>query len=123
MRYRRRPSPDDDPPTLVERLIMAILTPVMFNLSLLILVSSVFKRSWYMRRALLYPGAYTSVWLIALLLVGLPALLGFCLGAKRGATLLGHFFYTNMEHERSLQKTALAWASLFLISYLLAKLL
>lgn len=45
------------------------------------------------------------------------------LGVSRCAVWLGHLFFTNMEHEKDPYKTALAWACLFAVSYLLSRLM
>lgn len=61
--------------------------------------------------------AFASGWGWLVLLIFIPAIIGYQLGLERSATLLGHFFYTNIEHERSLKKTALAWAVFLFIEY------
>ena len=123
MRHPRFQPEEDLSPTLAERLLMAALAPVVFNVSIVIALSTVFKRSRVVDRFLLHSGATTSLWLLGFLLIGVPALAGFMLGVNRCAVWLGHLFLTNMEHEKDLLKTALAWGCLFLTAYLFSKLL
>lgn len=107
-------------PDLHERLLMAILAPIFFNLSILIVLWTFFRRSIDLAKLLVYQThwSYISFFLIA---VVLPALVGFRLGAEKCAVLLGHLFCTNMEHERNLIKTLLAWGAIFFFAYLVAQ--
>lgn len=106
-------------PSFQERLLMAVLAPIFFNLSILIVLAVFLRRSLRLGAYLFYhphwPGA-----LIFLIAVALPALAGFTMGVKRFATLLGHFFYTNMEHEKDVKITLASWVGFLLIAYLLS---
>jgi len=93
----------------------------MFNLSILIMMSTVFRRSRFLDKVFA-PAAHSSARLLAFLLIGVPAITGFILGVNRLATLLGHFFMTNDGEERSPIKTLLAWAGLSLLIYLISRL-
>jgi hypothetical protein len=98
---------------------MAVLAPIFFNLSVLIVIALFFRRSRYLGKFLFYqPHWHWS--LIFLVAIVIPALAGFAMGAPRSATLLGHLFYTNMDHEKDITKTFAAWAALFLVAYLLS---
>lgn len=121
MRSIRRRREEDEPPTLLERLVMAALAPIMFNVSILIVIGTFFKRGRFLEK-LLAPTLLTSPWLLGFLLIGLPAITGFVLGVNRLATLLGHFFMTNDGEEMSPLKTLLAWGGLFLLIYLISRL-
>lgn len=106
---------------MAERLAMAVLAPVMFNVSILIMIGTFFKRGRFLEK-LLAPTLLTSPWLLGFLLIGVPAITGFVLGVNRLATLLGHFFMTNDGEEKSLLKTLCAWGSLFLLVYCISRL-
>jgi hypothetical protein len=121
MRQRSRLLKKDDTEdelSLQNRLLTALLAPVFFNLSIFIFIGLISRRSRLMGKLLIYEGHL----LIALLLL-LPAIAGFMMGTSKFATLLGHFFGTNMEHERDLRITAALWIGLGLIAYLLSRLI
>lgn len=109
-------------PSFSERIAMAFLAPLFFNFSLLICLGLFSRRS----RAFAWIASYeglTSSWGWLAILVLVPAVVGYRLGAERCAILLGHFFYTNLEHEKNVGKTALAWGCLLVVAYLIAHLL
>lgn len=110
----------DKQPSVNERIVMALLAPLFFNLSLLICFFLLFRRA----RRLGVLGAYeafTSAWGLFVLLIVIPAVVGYRLGGDKCATLLGHFFYTNVGSERSLPKTTLAWGTFLLVAYVVHK--
>lgn len=111
MRQRRFRSEEDLPPTLADRLLMAVLAPVVFNVSIVIALGTLFRRSSTLDNFLLHSSGDSSPWLLGFLLVGVPALAGFILGVNRCAVWLGHLFFTNMEHEKDPYKTGFAWAA------------
>ena len=119
-RSRRSPEENDEALSLSDRLLAAVLAPVAFNISVIILLAVLFRRSRFIGKVL-----YNDIQLLGnfllLALVILPALTGFFTGTARFITLLGHFFYTNMEHENDARITAAAWACLFLVAYLLLR--
>lgn len=114
------PEKDDEPVSLSDRLFAAVLAPVVFNISVIIVLAVFFRRSRFIGRVL-----YNDVQLLGgtllLALVILPALIGLFMGTGRFVTLLGHFFYTNMEHEKDARITVAAWVCLFLVAYLLSR--
>lgn len=101
---------------------MAFLAPLFFNFSLLICLGLFSRRSRTLARIASYDGL-TSSWGWLVILVFVPAVVGYRLGAERCAILLGHFFYTNLEHEKSAGKTVLAWGCLLIVAYLISHLL
>lgn len=54
------------------------------------------------------------------LTIGVPALLGFGLGAGRSITMLGHLFYTNRGFEQNSLIALGLWIGLFFCALLLA---
>jgi hypothetical protein len=119
-RYRKPAGLQPKQPGLADRMLMAIVAPIVFNISIVIVIAMFFRRSRYLARYLLYP-TEISGGLVFLAACVLPAIAGFLMGASRFATLLGHFFYTNMDHEKDIAKTTAAWAGLILLAYLLSQ--
>ena len=98
---------------------MAALAPIAFNISIIIVLAVFFRCSRSLGRVLFYQANWSD-FLIFLVAGLLPAIAGFMMGTTKFATLLGHFFYTNMEHEKDLSKTIVVWFGLFAIAYLLS---
>lgn len=121
MRSRRTTDTDEDDtnPGLADRLLAAVLAPVVFNFSIIVVLAVFFRRSRGFGRILTHDIALLGNYLLWGLLI-LPALIGLLIGTSRFATLLGHFFYTNLEHERNSGITVAAWGCLFLVAYLLS---
>ena len=120
MLNRSRPSENEnEQPSLQDRLLIAVLAPIFFNISIIIVLAMFFRRSRFIGRFLFYQ-AHWSGFLVFLVAGLLPAVAGFMMGSTKFATLLGHFFYTNMEHERDMSKTIAVWLGLFFIAYLLS---
>lgn len=117
--YRKSTGPQPEQPGLADRMLMAVLAPIVFNFSIIIVIAMFFRRSRYLGRYLVYP-ADISGSLVFLAVCVFPAIAGFLMGSRRFATLLGHFFYTNMDHEKDTAKTIAVWAGLILLAYLLA---
>jgi hypothetical protein len=109
----------NEQPSLQDRLLMAVLAPIIFNISIIIVLAIALRRSRSIGRFLFYQ-AHWSGFLVVLVAGFLPAIAGFMMGTSKFATLLGHFFYTNMEHEKDMRKTIASWLSLFIIAYLLS---
>lgn len=98
---------------------MAVLAPIFFNISIIIVLAVVFRHTRYLGRFLFYQAHWPGA--LILLIAGLfPALAGFMLGTNRFAVLLGHFFYTNMEDEKDMGITLACWLTLIAIAYLLS---
>lgn len=98
---------------------MAVLAPIVFNISIIFVLATVFRRSRFFGRFLFYQAHWSGS--LVLLIAGLlPAIAGFMMGTRLFSTLLGHFFYTNMEHEQDMRKTVVCWIALFAIAYLLS---
>lgn len=114
--------PLEDSPSFSERIVMAILALLFFNTSLLICLASFSRRSKFITKAGVYE-VLASGWVLFAILIVAPAITGYRLGADKCATLLGHFFFTNMENERSPVKTFFAWGCLLPIAYVISKFL
>ena len=109
---------------LVDRLFAAFLAPIFMNISVLIVVASVFDRSRYTSRMFYHyaniPFSAGKVYVISLCVI--PAILGFVLGTTRFFNFAGHCFMTNLRDENnSIVITALIWACILGISYFVAK--
>jgi hypothetical protein len=114
-------SPDEvEPPGFTDRLFAAILAPIVFNISILIVLAVFFRRSRFIGKVIYNDIPLLGSFLLSALVI-LPALTGLLIGTGRFITLFGHFFYTNMEHEKDARITVAAWACLFLIAYLLSR--
>jgi hypothetical protein len=111
---------EKEAPPFYERIVMALLAPIFFNISLLICFSLLFRRSRFLLDIFTFETPMSGWGWIAILIF-VPAITGYLLGVEKCATLLGHFFYTNMEHEKDLRKTVCAWACFFLIAYIISK--
>jgi hypothetical protein len=111
-----QPLDDDEFPSLINRLATAVLAPVFFNLSLLIVWAMFFRRVHFYSGALTHRIPLSGTALLWLS-IGLPALAGFILGAGRSITLLGHFFYTNRGFERNRLITIALWIGLLFCAY------
>lgn len=118
-RSRRSPEADDDQPGIADRLFAAVLAPIVFNISIVIILATFFRRSRFIGRVLANDIHALGGFLLFALLI-LPALLGLIVGTSRFITLLGHFFYTNMEHEKDAHITVAVWACMFLVAYVLS---
>lgn len=105
--------------TVLDRALTAIVAPLIFNISILLIANQIFGKS--LRFGVYHRTSWLSdpIFLIGCLL--LPILLGFILGSSAFATLLGHFFYTNHASKRSPKKTVTVWIVLFSLAYLLSK--
>jgi hypothetical protein len=120
MRQKNRTNPNQNEEiTLIDRALTAVVAPIIFNISILLIASQIFGKS--LRLGVYHRTSWLSdpIFLIGCLL--LPILLGFILGSSAFATLLGHFFYTNHESKRSPKKTVTVWIVLFSLAYLLSK--
>jgi hypothetical protein len=105
--------------SILDRALTAIVAPILFNISILLIASQIFGKS--LRLGVYHRTSWLSdpIFLIGCIL--LPTLLGFILGSSAFATLLGHFFYTNHESKRSPTMTCTVWVVLFFTAYLLSK--
>ncbi len=106
-------------PGLQDRLLMAFLGPIVFNISVLVAIAVLFNHTWYARKYLFYP----MHWKLAPVLavgVALPSVAGFMLGVQRFERLLGHLFFTHDDGDRDIAITFGLWAVLLLIAYLLS---
>lgn len=107
-------------PGLADRLLMAAIAPLAFNISIIIVIAMLFRRSGYWARHLLYPTDIPGGRLIFLVTIAAPAIAGFLMGSRRFATLFGHFFFTNMDHEKNIALTTALWAGLIGCAYWLS---
>ena len=109
---------------LVDRLFAAFLAPIFMNISVLIVVASVFDRSRYTSRMFYHyaniPFSAGKVYVISLCVI--PAILGFALGTTRFFNFAGHCFMTNVrDQENDFRITALIWAGILGLSYFVAQ--
>ncbi len=115
----------DEIPSIWDRIGTAILAPVAFNFSIIIVVSLLFSGG---RKYILYfsnpvrllygvPGNY-----LLLITIILPAIIGFILGLSKFTSLYGHLFYTNADSEKSISVTILVWVILLITAYILSSL-
>lgn len=106
MRNRRRI--EEPRVTLEERVVAALLTPLLFNAAVIISVAMLSKRTHY---TLFHLGdLYRALGSAAVMLLVAPALVGFLAGSGGTAWIFGHAFWTHHEHQRSGLATALVWA-------------
>jgi hypothetical protein len=101
---------------MLDRFLAAILSPLFFNVSLLI-VATCMSRRGRLFGSLMY--LYTSPGLGMMLFVALPAAVGFIAGTSGTAKLLGHAFWTHVESERSIAATVIVWG-LFAVCFYVA---
>ncbi len=94
--------------TLGERVVAALLTPLLFNAAVIISVAMLSKRTHYLLFHL--DDVYRALGSGAVMLLVAPALVGFLAGSEGTANLFGHAFWTHHEHQRSWLATALVWA-------------
>ena len=94
--------------TLGERVVGALLTPLLFNVAVVIALATLSQRSRYLLMNL--GSFYRSLDAGAIVLLVAPAAVGFLAGADGTARIFGHAFWTNHENHRSVLATALVWA-------------
>jgi hypothetical protein len=122
MRGRLPPSSTNNGDSgLTDRLLAAFLAPVIFNISNLIMVGLLFRRSSSgFGRFLVQDVPKLGSFLLWALLI-IPALVGLIIGMDRLIKLIGHLFYTNTENERDQTVTLAAWVCLLLAAFLLSR--
>lgn len=113
----------DEPPTFIDRVLAAILIPIAFNLSILIILALILGSSGarIFNHYKLINKAPADLILITTILM--PAVVGFMIGLSKSSTLFGHFFYTNEGSEKDIYKTVGIWGCLFLITYCISEVL
>src|SRR4051812_48284741 len=103
----KKRDPDDEPPSLLDRIITALLAPLFFNISAVVMIAVYYRDHRYLRWLALRP---SSRWLHAAMLFSIvAAIAGFVFGSKGFASFLGHCFYTNEESQQNPLITALIW--------------
>lgn len=110
--------PDFDENTFASRITAAVLAPVFFNIGIWVCFNLCSRRNWIISSLLSQPHL-KSAWVGFLILIAVPAIIGYRLGIEKSSVLLGHFFYTHVEAKRSLQKTLLTWLGFIAIFYFL----
>ncbi len=92
--------------TLGDRILSALLTPLVFNIGLIIFLA-INSSSWQFVRSVraFYGGSDAA----AYVMLGLPAAIGFLAGSRGTAKILGHAFWTNPESEKSVLATLVVW--------------
>jgi hypothetical protein len=101
-----------------DQLLTAILAPIIFNIGMLITALALRVH----RDRFIFEALYGTGKLLLLTNIAIPATLGFMLGSKRFSTILGHFFYSNIDYEKSWLKTILCWLGFLLLNYLVLSL-
>jgi hypothetical protein len=101
------------PPERSDRLLAALLAPLAFNACILI-VLLVFLRSTALAVVQLVSGP------IFIVLVAVPAAVGYAAGTDGFVRFLGHSFYTHGEDERNLGMTLAIWAAIIAVAWLLS---
>ncbi len=104
--------------SLKDKLFTAILAPIIFNLGMLITALALRVH----RDRFIFEALYGTGKLLLLTNIAIPAILGFMLGSKRFSMLFGHFFYSNIDYEKSWVKTILCWLGFLLLNYLVLSL-
>lgn len=100
--------------SLSDRLIAAVLSPLFFNVALLIVAAT--SRRGHMFGSLMY--LYTSSGLGGILMLALPAAVGFVMGSSGLGKLMGHAFMTNTGAERNIILTLMVWCAFAVCFYL-----
>jgi len=123
---RNSPDIEDDSEEvgLADRLLAAFLAPIFMNISVLIVVASIFDHSYFMSRMFFnythLPFSAGKLYVIALCVI--PAILGFVMGTTRFFNFAGHCFMTNVrDQENDFRITALIWAGILGLSYFVAQ--
>lgn len=111
---------ESEPISWQDRLLAGFLAPLVFNLSLFIVLMMLSRHSRSLTKFALVQTYWHGIMLLISLFL-LPALVGFLIGTHKLTTLLGHFFYTNMEHEKDMSKTILAWLVFFAVTFLVSR--
>ena len=105
---------------MLDRLLSAIISPVIFNLSVVIMLGVLNKKGYWFRVSI---GDIQSIALgymgqkIFILFVIIPAIYGLVFGSKGVSQFIGHAFYSNMEEQKNLAITISIWAIIFLTAY------
>ena len=115
---------DSETVGLMDRLFAAFLAPIFMNISVLIVVASVFNRSRYMGRMFYnytrFPLSAGKFYVISLCVI--PAIIGFLLGTTKFINFAGHCFMTNvLDYENDERITVLILACILGVSYFVAK--
>lgn len=113
-RLPRRAADVDAPLGWRERLVAALVAPLVFNVSLFFLFGVFFRA----RRGFASLLFLSPTFLVVLVVI--PAIAGLALGIERFATVLGHSFYTNPAGKRDVRITIAIWAGLFACSYIIS---
>jgi hypothetical protein len=105
-RSTRRIRPQKQAVTLSDRIVSAILTPVFFNIFLVIVIAINSSSMQFARHIRSIYGASAMAVYVMLLL---PALTEFIAGSSGTAKIVGHAFWTNHDAEKSVLATAAVW--------------
>lgn len=118
---RAQRAPEDDEGTgYADRLLAAVLAPIAFNISNLIMIACLFRRSSSgIGRFIVNDLPMLGDFLLWGLFI-IPAVVGFLVGMDRLILLIGHLFLTHSESERDGRITLAAWFGLILSAYLLS---
>lgn len=117
---------EEENPSLLDRLIAAIIAPIVFNFCVIITIAFWYsflpRRTIYLfnpfRKLLFLSGEF----ILAISII-LPLLAGFLLGMIRFANLIGILFPFGTDENPKYIKTIIAWILLTLYAYMYAKIL
>lgn len=105
---------------MFDRILSAIISPVIFNLSVVIMLGVLNKKGYWFRVSL---GDIQSIALgytgqkLFLLFVLVPAIYGLIFGSKGVSEFIGHAFYSNMPEQKNMAITLSIWATILLTAY------
>ncbi len=117
---------ENKPPSLFDRVITAILAPIVFNFCVITTIA--FWFSFLPRKSIYFFNPFDKLYflpgkfLLAISIL-LPLLAGFLLGMMRFANLIGLFFPFGNEDNPKYSKTIIAWIMLAAYAYVYAKIL
>ena len=105
---------------MLDRVFSAIISPIIFNLAVVIMLGVFSQRSYLFRVSF---GNIESIVLgytgqkLFLLFVIIPAIYGLMFGSKGVSEFIGHAFYSNMEEQKNLTITFAIWLIIALTAY------
>jgi hypothetical protein len=104
-----RRSANSAPTSMADRLITALLAPLLFNAGIIICMMAFSKHSRFFWGRRLHIGDASLLDVVIFFMV--PAIAGFFSGSLGMASLLGHAFLTHNDDRRSVVKTVLVWGA------------
>ncbi len=124
---RNRPNNKHKPEgfDLVDRMFAALLAPLFMNISVLIMVAWLFKRSYPFSEELLYYFLniqFLDNKLYVVSLIVIPCIIGFVFGTNGFVKFAGHCFMKNFpKEENNIVITVVIWSCILGLSYFIAQ--